>query len=292
MGFPMKTDREIVASDTSIGYRVSGFGFWRRFFGNPIPETRYPIPGRILPLILPLIILACRGPSPQDGSLHEDLVLKSSDGVSLGATVYPVKEPNPPGLVLVHMLGADRRTWGPFAERAQRSGYMCVAVDLRGHGDSRIIGGQRVSYKDFAAQDWLATLKDIEAARRALIERGVNPKNVALVGASIGANLVLNYAVDQNDVPAIVLVSPGLDYKGVKTDTQIAAYGKRPCLLVTSEGDSYAASSCATLKKAASGLCELREYTGSAHGTNIFDASQTAIDEVLLWLKPILKPPE
>ena len=288
----MKTDREILASDTSIGYRVSGFGFWGRFFGNPIPDTRDPIPGRILPLILPLILLACSGSSPQEGSLHEDLVFRSSDGVSLAATLYPAKQPNPPGLILVHMLGSDRHAWEPFAARAQREGYVCIAVDLRGHGDSRNVGGQQVSYKNFTTQDWLAALKDIEAGRQSLIEHGANPKDIALVGASIGANLVLNYAVDQNDVPAIVLVSPGLDYKGVKTDTQIAAYGKRPCLLVTSEGDSYAASSCAALKKAASGLCELREYTGSAHGTNIFDASQTALDEVLLWLKPILKPPE
>jgi len=290
LGFPMKTGLRIAVQDTSGGLVVPNPGSPRSPFGNPILKTRNPKPDHFLSLILPLVILACSGPPPHSTSRHEDLVLKSSDGVTLGATLYPVEQPNPPGLVLVHMLGSDRRSWEPFAARAQRDGYMCIAVDLRGHGDSRNAGGRQVSYKNFTTQDWLDALKDIDAAHQALLERGANPKNIVLVGASIGANLVLRYALDHSEVPAVVLVCPGLDYKGVKTDTQIAALGQRPCLLVTSEGDSYSASSCATLKKAASGLCEIREYPGSAHGTALFDASQTAIDEVLLWLQPILKP--
>ena len=290
MGFPMTTGLRIAVEDTPRRFVGPDSGNPRSPLVYPIPDTRYPKPDRFLSLILPLVILACSGPSPHSASLHEDLVLKSSDGVSLGATLYPVEQPNPPGLVLVHMLGSDRRAWEPFAARAQRDGYMCIAVDLRGHGDSRNAGGRQVSYKSFTTQDWLDALKDIDAAHQALLGRGANPKNTVLVGASIGANLVLHYALDHTEVPAVVLVSPGLDYKGVKADTQIAALGQRPCLLVTSEGDSYSASSCATLKKAASGLCEIREYPGSAHGTALFDASQTAIDEVLLWLQPILKP--
>ena len=240
--------------------------------------------------ILPVIGVACGEAAQKDAPLTKGLVLRTADGVSLGATLYPVRQANPPGLVLIHMLGSNRGVWKPFALRAQAEGCLCIAVDLRGHGDSQNADGKRISYKDFTTQDWLAALDDIETAKQALLKEGANPKNVVVIGASIGANLALHYAVDHGDIPAVVLVSPGLDYRGVKTDAEIVALGQRPCLLVTTEGDSYSATSCATMKKAASGLCELREYPGSAHGTNIFDASPTALEEVLLWLKPIFSP--
>lgn len=244
----------------------------------------------LLTLCVTVTALACCGKTaPEKPSVTKELTLRTVDGVSLAATVYPVERPNPPGLVLVHMLGANRGVWKAFASRAQAAGYLCIAFDIRGHGDSLDSAGTKISYKDFTTQDWLGALDDIEAARQALLKEGANPKDIALVGASIGANLALRYAVDNADIPAIVLISPGLDYKGIKTDDAITAFGQRPCLLVTTEGDSYSDSSCATLKKNASGLCELREYPGSAHGTAIFEASMTPLEDILLWFDPIFK---
>jgi hypothetical protein len=89
-------------------------------------------------------------------------------------------------------------------------------------------------------------------------------------------------------MPAVVLLSPGLDYKGVQAEGPMRNLARRPVLLMTSRGDSYSASSCDTLEKAGSGLCELREYDGAAHGTALFDLSPTAVEQILLWLHPII----
>jgi alpha-beta hydrolase superfamily lysophospholipase len=207
--------------------------------------------------------------------------------VRLAVTVYPVAVKNPPGLVLVHMMGSDRHAWAPLARRAQQAGYLCAAFDVRGHGESVTRSGEKISYRNFSTQEWLGALNDIEAARQVLLENGADPDNLALVGASLGANLALHYAVDHPDIAALVLVAPGLDYKGIKTETAITAFGERPSLLLTSEGDSYSASSCTALKRAASGLCELREYPGATHGTALFDASASALEQVFLWLNHI-----
>ena len=43
-------------------------------------------------------------------------------------------------LVFLHGVGSDRRTWRPQAE-AFASQYLTVAVDFRGHGESRAAAG-------------------------------------------------------------------------------------------------------------------------------------------------------
>ena len=237
--------------------------------------------------LMAVTALACGKAAREKPLATQEAVLHTVDGMALSATVYPTARPNPPGLILVHMLGSDRAAWKSFASHAQAAGYLCIAFDMRGHGGSQDAGGAKTGYSDFTTQDWLAVADDIEAARQALLKEGANPKDIGIVGASIGANVALRYAADNADIPAIVLISPGLDYKGVKTEDAIVTLGQRPCLLVTTEGDSYSDSSCAALKKKASGLCELREYAGSAHGTAIFDAAPTSLDDVLLWLNPI-----
>jgi alpha-beta hydrolase superfamily lysophospholipase len=223
-----------------------------------------------------------------DKSAAETLTIDTADGLRLAASWYPSNRPNPPGLVLVHMLGSNRQSWEPFAVRAQQAGYACIAMDLRGHGDSAQQASGRMTYRGFKREDWLAALQDIDAAKRVLLERGADLDNLAIAGASIGANLALHYALAHPDIQSVVMLSPGLDYHGVTTESEIALAAKIPVLLMTAKGDAYSATTCGALKQSAGGLCELREYDGSAHGTDLFATSSQSMDQILLWLKPIL----
>ena len=241
-------------------------------------------------LLLLVIAAGCGKRPPSGPPAPETITFDSADGVQLGGTLYATSKPNPPGLVLVHMLGSDRDSWRPFAVRAQRAGFMCLALDLRGHGDSTRRKGPRLTYRSFDHNDWLATLRDIDAAKRLLLDRGVDPGNLALIGASIGANLVLHYGLDHTDIQAVVMISPGLDYKGVTTQSEIVEFNTRPVLLMTSKDDSYSAASAATLKRLAPGFCELREYNGAAHGTDLFATVPSVTNQILLWLRPIVGP--
>lgn len=244
----------------------------------------------VLATALAFALCACTKASSPSAARPEEVSVQTADGVRLAATVYRPGKERPPGLILMHALGADRHAWAPFAIRASRAGYLCVAFDMRGHGQSTARGGQTISYRTFAAKDWEAVRNDVGAAKRLLLEHGAHPANLALMGASLGANLALHYALQDPDVQALVMVSPGLDYRGVKTKSEISAYGKRPVLLVASEGDSYSASSSEVLKNTAEGFRELRVYPGAMHGTDILDVSMTAAEQVFVWLSPIIGP--
>ena len=241
-------------------------------------------------LLLLALTCSCGGKSSGDSKTVRNITFQTDDNYTIAATLYTVKQPNPAGLILVPMLGTTRDRWDSFARYAQSDGYQSIAIDMRGHGDSCVKGGQKTSYKSFSTEDWLGVARDIAAAKQALLHAGTDPDNIAVAGASIGSNLALQYACGDLDTQAVVMLSPGLNYHGVDAAQAMRDYGNRPVLLMTATGDAYSAQSCTALKPLAVGHCEVREYDGTAHGTDLFDAHETCAGQVLLWLSAIIGP--
>lgn len=82
-------------------------------------------------------------------------------------------------VVLAHQSRGDACQWAGYARRLARLGYLVLAFDFRGYGDSQTRGG-RAAYR-FAA--------DVAAAARAARARGA--RKVFAVGASMGGTAVL-----------------------------------------------------------------------------------------------------
>lgn len=249
----------------------------------------FMLPLRACGAVLLALLVSCHNPAGPQPESSRDVSITTSDGVVLAATLYAAPAGSP-GLVLVHGLGSSRHAWDNFAQKARRAGFGVVSFDIRGHGQSVKQGGGEITHRTFTTEDWLGALADIDAARAFLVKQGADPENTVVIGASMGANLALHYAVKHRDVPAVVMISPGLDYKGVTTREKMAELGERPVLLMTSTGDSYSAASCSTLKPLAAGHCELREYAGTAHGTDLFDFAPSAVEQIFVWLEPIIGP--
>jgi len=217
-----------------------------------------------------------------------EIVIVSSDGVALTGTLYSPLVDKPPGLILLHALGSSKNDWAEFGGRARRAGYMCLAFDFRGHGDSGVPAGVDGNFKSFTDENWPGLLLDVAAARSALIDAGADPANVGIVGASIGANSGLAFTDANEGVHALVMISPGLRYKTFDIEALMPNTLGLPILLVTSEGDTYSASSCRRLKEDAPGFCELQAYPGSAHGTDLLVASRASVDQILVWLDGVI----
>jgi pimeloyl-ACP methyl ester carboxylesterase len=236
--------------------------------------------------IFVLMLLGCRARPPEP---VRDIVLRAEDGVVLAARLYlPVQE-NPPGLILAHAPGRDGGVWESFAEMARRRGYLCLALDLRGHGASEYPGDAARDFRRFRTEDWLGVLHDLAAAKQALITHGANPDNLAVAGEDLGANLALLYAARDPGIQAVVLLSPGLNYSGIETEAVLGAMKDCPVLILASEDDAYAAMSASVLKAAAEGFSELHRFPGSAHGIDLIHTSDTAAAQILEWLDSILR---
>lgn len=205
----------------------------------------------------------------------EELLIQGAEGLEIQGTLTVPEGVGPhPGVILLHMLGGTHLIWerNGVATYLQEQGIASLAVDLRGHG---LTGGR---------QDWELAEEDLLLVIDSFTEREEIADEIAFIGASIGANMSLISGANSEAVWGTVLLSPGLDYRGVTTDNRLAAYGERPLLIVASEGDAYAAESSQTLHDTALGESELIIYEGDAHGTNMFPAKPELNDTIVQWL--------
>lgn len=211
-----------------------------------------------------------------------EVSFKTEDGVTIVGDYYKSANPNSKPVILLHMLSRDRKSWTDFPNQLKEKGYSVLVIDLRGHGKSNNLDGKIINFKSFSESDFNNMVLDVAAARKFLQEQeNISKSKLAIIGASIGANVALNYAAEST-VDAVVLLSPGLDYRGVDTSQSIKKF-KNSLLIVASEEDEYSADSSKTLFNSSVAKKELKIYNNAGHGTNMF--SSTDLSEFILnWL--------
>ena len=147
------------------------------------------------------------------------IFLTTEDGVKIAANLYLAESPKG-WIVFSHMMPAVKESWNDLAEIFYGAGHESIAIDLRGHGES-VSGGfaSKLNYQNFSDAEHQKSILDFEAAAYFLIkERKAAADKVAFIGASIGANLSLQYISEHSEFKTAILLSPGLDYRGVKTE--------------------------------------------------------------------------
>lgn len=206
------------------------------------------------------------------------------DGIRIVGNYCPGANTGPAALLL-HMMPATKESWADLAARLVRGGLSVLAIDLRGHGES-VEGpdGRRLDYKFFNEAEHQAKIRDVEAAVGWLGEQGHDAAHLAVVGASIGANLAIAYAADHPEIPAAAALSPGLDYRGITTPDKVRRMRPEQGLfLAASQEDELsflADRELAGLKADAM----IKQYRGAGHGTAMFAAVPGLIEEFAEWL--------
>jgi dienelactone hydrolase len=206
-----------------------------------------------------------------DAAAQRRVTFRAEDGATLTGAYYEASRRPSPGIVLLHMLRRSHADWEAAASELSGAGFAVLGLDYRS-GDE--LGAYAI---------------DVRAAKAFLRERPeIIRGSIGIAGASIGANLAVLDAADDPGVLSIALLSPGIDYKGLRTEAAMKKFGARPALLAGSTKDPYSARTIRHLTTVGSGLREVHLTDSVAHGTVLLSRDPELIPALVDWFKRTL----
>lgn len=214
--------------------------------------------------------------APSVEAAGRPVTFASTDGVTIAGEYFESTSRPAPAVLLVHMLSKSKGEWRDLPDRLRDAGMTALTIDLRGHGQS-----------SGSAQDLPAMVQDVRAAVHWLATRpNVRGDTIAIVGASLGASLALLAAVDLPQVRAMALLSPSLDYRGLRTDMGlIKRLGSRAIWLSASAEDPLALRTLRDFAAEPSGPREQHVSGAIAHGTVLLDRDNDVARALVDWLR-------
>ncbi|MEO8609089.1 MAG: alpha/beta fold hydrolase [Chloroflexota bacterium] len=181
-----------------------------------------------------------------------------------------------PAALLLHQFNGSSFEWREFAVPLAEQGYNVLAIDMRGQG---LTGGDI---------DWKLAESDGVALMGWLREQDtVDPDHVAVIGASIGANLALRVCAQDDACHAVIALSAGLGYFGVATKDVVAGMKHKALFLVASQNDTPAGNDIKDLAAAAPSSADVLMHiyaSSNRHGTAMFSFPDL-IPMMLQWLE-------
>lgn len=220
----------------------------------------------------------------------EPITTKTTDGVIIHGDFYKSAHPDHPAGLLLHMMPSTKESWSDFAQKLNINDFHALAIDFRGHGQSILKNNNKIGYHHFSDAEHQQKINDIEAAFYFLKHNGIYPNETFLAGASIGANLTLQYMAEHQEIKAGIILSPGLNYRGIEPEHFIKNIAPdQSIFLIAAEDDKYSAESVKKLYDLAICKKQIKILSLGGHGTDMLAASPELMEEIINWVKNIYK---
>lgn len=233
--------------------------------------TRIPLgPVHTISAVLALLVIVA-GPM-ELAAAARTIVFRSASGRAIEATLNEAAQEGAPAVVLVGMLGHSRQDWQEIGQQMADARITTLAIDLPAAvvpGDPGVLSG------------WA---DEVRGAVAYLVTTGeARPGGVGIMGAALGASLAAVAAAGSPQVGSLVLVSPVLDYRGLRIENAMRQYGARPAYLMASRQDPYAARSARDLAKNPPGVREVLIADVPASGTVLLEREPDLVRLAIEW---------
>jgi pimeloyl-ACP methyl ester carboxylesterase len=213
-------------------------------------------------------------PAIPDGA--EAVSLTTSDGVALAGLYYAPSGQAAPGVLLLHQRGGRKENWTSFAQLLQKNGYAVMAVDFRGHGQSKgVVNWWGADQDVISAFDYLKTRPEVD------------PTRLVVVGASIGTQEAITFAAAHPDQVRGVAMMSTFDSGEIQRGMLIYP---GPILLMATEGDKAATQVTNQLVQMVPRAEVYILKNSDRHGTQMLQ-SDLHVEPILLdWLQKVVQP--
>ncbi len=224
---------------------------------------------------------------PTGAEIHERVSYQADDGVIIIAEyLVPAGATKPPVVLLLHQFGGNRGQWASLVPKLVAAGYAVLGADLRSFGQSTraLRDGREERYqlidlddleKDVAAAiAWLKTRPEIDDGR------------IAVIGASVGANMAYVAAGEFPEVKTAIAMSPSANPRGgVLLGRNVPGFSPRSVLFMSDRGESVDSRA---LSRNVAAPSEVKVYDDRpAHGVALLSNPQ-AVGDILSWLSRAL----
>jgi len=164
---------------------------------------------------------------PALGQSPEKVRFATSDGVNIVAEYVAPKDRAAPVVMLLHMYRSDRTSWRPLIPKLHEAGFAVLALDMRGHGESVEPAAMTLAKRALGRDEALfqQMYEDVKAGYAFLAQRPeVDLTRFAIIGASVGCSVAIDYAGRDRSVDVVICLSPGEHYLGVDSTRDIRTY--------------------------------------------------------------------
>ncbi len=224
--------------------------------------------------------------------MSQKVTFNTSDHVSIVAN-WTTATTTLGAVILVHMYPATKESWALFQDVLAKRGLASLAIDLRGHGESiRTTTGQMLDYRKFTDAENVSSMEDLRAAYAWIIARGIERDQIAVCGASIGANLALRFLAEEPQVPAALLLSPGLSYHGIDVEgiTEEVNPHQAVYQVVSREDDDESVHAAEQISSwLAVDVKETKRLKNAGHGTRMIEGDAALMGDLANWLRDRLQ---
>lgn len=225
------------------------------------------------------------------------------DGFNMTGNIYLPNAPagkKVPLVVLMHAIGSSKENWANLPDMITGKGYACLALDLRGHGQSVLNGKlKQRSWMYFTDANYAKYPKDILFAINAIKEqygKKIDTNKIIFVGNNVGANTAVLAGSKLNrqggaPVKSIVMISPALKIKNLYIPIELVNYGAHPILIFTNKNVKASYTEALEIKKYAQGKCELKALNSAGMGASLYKSTPSIKTDTLNWIVSIFGAP-
>jgi len=224
-----------------------------------------------------------------------DVDITSADGTRLKATYFaaPSAAKSTPGVMLMHMCVANRKSWEPVA-RLLSGGINVLTIDNRGFGESggpRYEGGSPDLQRELTGK-WPA---DFDAAFAWLVgQPGVDKARIGAGGASCGVNNAVQLARRHPEVRSLVLLAgaPDTDPANAEGLNYLLTHAWLPMFTAAAADDQYDPHFPEMMRWLAEITGNPRNkfvgFKDGRHGTEIFGPHPELPRQIAAWFEDTL----